>query len=250
MGQRPCPRPFLSAALAAGVFACVSPALAADADYCVTCKNPDQTYRCRVQGVGSRPSDALKLYCVIRTAKEGNHASCKAAAASDACGGLVKVYNYEGPALPSGLTADPRVRELKQRVEQDRRTFDKPDQGGAPKTLFELDGRAVDASAKGLRNARSALGGSSSDDPKPVAPRPAAAPPVAKTAPPAPPPSTASLPPPKPTAVAPVHAKSTAAGTQVKQAAQGNSSRPSFARRSYNCVLSFFRHCSGEAEPQ
>jgi len=241
MGQRPCPRPFLSAAVAAGVFACVSPALAADADYCVTCKNPDQTYRCRVQGVGSRPSDALKLYCVIRTAKEGNHASCAAEAATSACAGIVKVYNYEGPALPPGITADPRVRELKQRVEQDRRTFDKPDQGSAPKTLFELGGRAVDASAKGLRKARSALGGSSSDDPKPVAPGPAAAPPVAKTAPPAP--STASLPPPKPTAAAP-RAESTAAGTQVKQAAQGN--RPSFARRSYNCVLSFFRHCSGE----
>ena len=53
---------------------CVAGSAQADeAAYCVTCTGPDQTYRCRVTGEGSKPSDALKLYCVIRTAKEGHH---------------------------------------------------------------------------------------------------------------------------------------------------------------------------------
>ena len=236
MGQPACPKPLLHAALVAGlVLGAGSAAFAADAEYCVTCTNPDQTYRCKITGVGKRPSDALKLYCVIRTAKDGHHASCKAAAVSAACsGGMAKVYNYEGPSLPPEVAADLRVRELKQRVEQDRRTFDEPKdtaKGEAPKTLFELGGRAVDASAKGLRNARSALGGSS-DTP---APEPAAAPstgalPVAKSAP-APPPAENVI----------------TAG--VKQAAQDTGSGVSgFARKSYNCVLSLFRHCSEEAE--
>jgi hypothetical protein len=235
MGQRACPRPLLHAVLIAAAVACAnSAALAADAEYCVICENPDQTYRCKITGVGKRPSDALKLYCVIRTAKDGHHASCKAKAVSAACNGVAKVYNYDGPSLPPEVAADPRVRELKQRVEQDRRTFDEPKANAkdeAPKTLFQLGGRAVDASAKGLRNARSALGGSS-DTPAP--PKPTA------------PPSTASLPAAAP-APQPVESVSTAA--PVKQATESTGSAvSSFARKSYDCVLSLFRHCSEEAE--
>jgi hypothetical protein len=244
MDRHACPRTVCCAVVAAGLFAWALPAISAEADYCVTCKNPDVTYRCRVTGVGKRPSDALKLYCVIRTAKEGNHGSCAAESATSACNGLVKVYTYDGPTLPEGLTADPRIRELKQRVEQDQRAFEKP-KGDAPKTLFQLGGRAVNASAKGLRNARSALGGSSSDDAAP-APAPAAAPPPAAAAP-----STASLPPETQatTGSVPEATESVGTATRVKQAAQGASSAVGgFARKSYRCVRSLFRNCSGEPE--
>ncbi len=72
-------RPLSHVAFAAGLIVCAVPsALAGEASYCVTCTNPDQTYVCRVTAGGSKPSDALKLYCVIRTAKEGHHASCSA----------------------------------------------------------------------------------------------------------------------------------------------------------------------------
>ena len=178
-------------------------------DYCVTCKGPDEIYRCRVTGENIKPSDALKLYCVIRTAKEGNHASCSAEKATSACVGLVKVYTYDGPSLPQGLTSDPRVRELNRKVERDRRTFEEPS-GKEPKSLFELGGRAVDASRKGLKNAGSAIGIGSE-----AAPQAAPAPPAARAANPTPAP----------------------APTQSK----------SFARRSYDCMLTFFRHC-GEGE--
>ena len=156
-------RPLLLAGIAAAATAWLSlPAPAAGADYCVTCKSPNETYRCRVTGSGAKASDALKLYCVIRTAKEGNHASCAAEKATAACVGLVKVYTYDGPSLPDNLTSDPRVRELQQRVERDQRTFKEPD-GEEPTSLFELGGRAVDASKKGLRNAGSAIGIGSSE---------------------------------------------------------------------------------------
>lgn len=147
---------------------------AASIDYCVTCKGPDETYRCRVQGSGATQSDALKLYCVVRTAKEGGHASCSAKRAGAGCVGLVKVYQYDGPALPA--TADPRLRQLNERVERDGRAFDEKS-GGQPKSLFELGDRAYDASKRGLRNAGSAVGLGASE-PKAAAPPP---PPAAQT---------------------------------------------------------------------
>lgn len=187
-----------------------TPSSAASTDYCVTCQSPSETYRCRVTGDGAKPSDALKLYCVIRTAKEGNHSSCKAQKATSACIGLTKVYTYDGPALPEKLTSDPRMRQLQERIERDQRTFQEPT-GEEPSSLFELGGRAVDASKelggravdaskKGLRNAGTVIGiGSSEPDPQP-----------------APPPS---------------------------QTAQSAGESEGFARRSYRCMRSLFRNC-------
>ena len=60
--------------LAAVAFAALAPAAAEGASYCVTCTGPDQTYVCNVTGEGTRRTDALKLYCIVRTAKEGGHA--------------------------------------------------------------------------------------------------------------------------------------------------------------------------------
>ena len=101
MGRHGCPAQSWLAAFAAGFVACAAPQVfAGDASYCVTCKNPDQTYVCRVTGEDATPSDALKLYCVIRTAKEGNHASCSAQRSDAGCHGIEKVYAYDGPAIP------------------------------------------------------------------------------------------------------------------------------------------------------
>jgi len=199
-----------SAALGAAALGLLASAAEA-ADYCVHCKGPDETYRCRVTGDGAKPSDALKLYCVIRTAKEGNHASCSAEKATSDCVGLVKAYTYDGPALPSGLTSDPRVKELTRKVERNRQTFEEP-KGEEPKSLFELGGRAVDASRKGLRNAGSAIGIGGSETE------------VAPPAAPAPPAREAAAPPPAPPEAADTRG---------------------FARKSYDCMLSLFRNCSG-----
>jgi len=232
MGQHAYPRSLAFALLAAAALAWFAPsAQAASVDYCVTCKNPDEVYRCRVTGVGSKPSDALKLYCVIRMAKEGHHASCAAESATTTCVGLVKVLNYDGPALPENLTSDPRVRRLEQKVERSQQDFAKP-KGNEPKSLFELGGRAVTASKKGLRNAGSAIGLTSSG-------REAAQPRTSSTSalPAQPAPRTATA---QPT-------ESVGTVTRVKRAAQSASSAVGgFARKSYHCVLSLFRHCREE----
>jgi hypothetical protein len=195
------------------VFAAPS-ALADEASYCVTCKNPDQTYRCRITGVGSRPNDALRLYCVIRTAKDGSHASCSAERNSS-CNGVEKVYAYEGPPIPPDLASDPRVRHFlnqgdlnddhKNQTVEENQTVEKPNKA-APKTLVELTGRAVSASRQGLRNARSALTGSAQPDDE-------------------------ALP----------EAQPKESRMQRASAAVG-----SFARKSYRCIFSLFRNCRDE----
>ena len=99
--------------LAAALLLCaLSGAEAGDAAYCVTCKGPDQTYLCRVTGEEVNHSDAVKLYCVVRTAKEGGHASCGARDADAGCNGIEKTYSYNGPGIPEGLAEDPRVKKL------------------------------------------------------------------------------------------------------------------------------------------
>ncbi len=118
---------------------------------------------------GLAANDAVKLYCIIRTAKEGNHASCSAE--RDAKAAWAWRRSIITTVLPSRLqvASDPRVQGLVDRIARDQEAFDKPQEGKAPKTMYELGGRAVSASRQGLRNARSRLGGSSeADEPVPL----------------------------------------------------------------------------------
>jgi hypothetical protein len=206
------------AAIAAS-FACLAAAaLAGDASYCVTCTGPDQVYRCRITGQGSKPSDALKLYCVIRTAKEGHHASCSAENATPACAGPEKVYAYDGPDIDQ-IVQDPRVKNLMSRVEHENKAFDKP-KGEGPQTMVELTGRALTASRQGWRNAKSALGGSSGEtEPLPVSPQ----------------------------AGSTEASAASAATSSPSRMQRASSAMGSLARKSYRCLRSFFRHCSEEA---
>lgn len=227
-------RMLLRAGLAAALLVLGAPVLAKDATYCITCTNPDQVYRCQVTGVGSRANDAVKLYCIIRTAKEGNHASCSAERDAKSCQGLAKVYNYDGPAIPPEVASDPRVQGLVDRIARDQEAFDKPQEGKAPKTMYELGGRAVSASRQGLRNARSRLGGSSeADEPVPLT----------------------SAPPPSPTENLP--AEESLPVAESLPAASEDADRPNrvqragtavggFARKSYRCMTSLFRKCRDE----
>ncbi len=237
MGQHAYPRSLAFALLAAAALAWFAPsAQAASVDYCVTCKNPDEVYRCRVTGVGSKPSDALKLYCVIRMAKEGHHASCAAEAATTTCVGLVKVLNYDGPALPENLTSDPRVRRLEQKVERSQHDFAKPE--GQRAEIAVRVGRSrgecleEGPAQRGLRHWPHLIWQRS----------PPAAQPLPRTS------STSALPAqPAPRTATPQPTESVGTVTRVKRAAQSASSAVGgFARKSYHCVLSLFRHCSEE----
>jgi hypothetical protein len=217
------------------------PALAADASYCVICKSPDQTYRCRVTSDGPTAADALKLYCIIRTAQEGKHSSCSAERTTAGCGGAEKVYTYDGSAVSSQLASDPRVRNVIQQVQREQDNFAKP-KGNAPKTVVELGGRAVSASRQGWQNVRARLGGGSSATSQP-APSPSAALP----------PQTAPLPQSEPAAtqasvqVEPQAAVASAAPQSESRMRRASNAVGSFARKSYRCMRSLFRSCSDEA---
>src|SRR6185312_9864421 len=112
----------LLAATCAGLVVCAMPlARAEPSSYCVTCKNPDQSYVCRVHAGGLKAGDALKLYCIIRIAKEGHHASCAAESNSSTCQGVEKVYSYDG-AIPSDIASDPRVKHYVNKMKRDQQT--------------------------------------------------------------------------------------------------------------------------------
>jgi hypothetical protein len=224
-------RKAVSLAVFASLFVCAPPqASAGDASYCVTCTNPDQTYLCRVDAGGARASDALKLYCIIRTAKEGHHGSCSVDRAVAGCNGVEKLYSYDAP-MPEDITAG--IKKFNDKIGQQQKVFEKP-KGDQPKTLVELTGRAANATRQGWRNARNRFGGPSPDnseqdvnqslpaDEQSLDHSPA---PLAAKPPPALPPPEADQP------------------SRVKRA---SSAVGGFARKSYRCVLSLFRNCREE----
>jgi hypothetical protein len=165
---------------------------------------------------GVKASDAFKLYCVIRTAKEGHHASCSAVSSAN-CNGIEKVYSYEGP-MPEDFASDARIKKFKEKIEHEQRALEKP-KSDAPDTLVKLTGRAMSASRERIRSARGALTGSAESTDEPL--------------------------PPSETQLQNTDA-STAAVPGTTEANAGE--RPGFARRGYRCVMSLFRNCSGEAE--
>lgn len=256
----------VSAVLAACVAASVGPAKAGEISYCVTCKGPDQTYLCKVVGESSRPNDALKLYCIVRTAKEGNHASCKAKRDLEGCVGEPKVYSYEGPTIPAEIASDSRAKKIMGGLEREQQKFDKP----KGQTLVGLTSRAVKSSRKGLRNAREAISGSSDEveasneatastaPPSPEvsapAPQASAAPQVLTPAPQAPAAPHVLTPAPQasvalPEALPPPEPSSPSRMQRMKSAAaNAGSAVGGFARKSYNCMWSLFRKCSSESQ--
>jgi hypothetical protein len=204
-----------------------------EASYCVTCQGPDRTYLCRVTGEEVSQSDAVKLYCVVRTAKEGGHTSCGARNAGAGCNGIEKTYSYNGPSIPDGLAEDPRVKKFVGRIEKNQQAFDKDDKR---KSLVEVTGEALSASRRGWRNMRDSINGrddahqspapnsstpshSSTQDPLPELPHGTPALPLSAASQPTPPPE---------------HKRGVG----------------SFARNTYRCVRSLFRRCGRDAEAQ
>jgi hypothetical protein len=235
----------LAALLAGAMLFCALPgAEAGDAAYCVTCKAPDQTYLCRI--AGDVRSDAAKLYCVVRTAKEGGHASCAAREATAGCNGAEKVYGYDGPAIPDGIAEDPRVKKVMGRIEKEQKAYDKDDEH---KSLVEVTGQAVSASRRGWRNMRASITGrdeaNQASPPNPAAPARSAAqdplPPLPGETPALP--LSAAHEPSVPSAGA-IPAESSAPTPERKRGVG------SFARNTYRCVRSLFRKCREQMEAQ
>ena len=228
--------------LAASLLLCAfSGVEAGEAAYCVTCRGPDQTYLCRVNGEAIGRNDAVKLYCVERTAKEGGHASCGARDASAGCNGVEKTYSYNGPDIPEGLAEDPRVKKLMDRVQKEQKAFDKEDR----KSLVEVTGQAVSASRRGIRNMRASIAGR--DEPE-QSPAPSNPPPASLA-------SQEHLPelpgenaPAVPLSAAEPPSVPSAAAIPAETAAPPE--RKSRVKSIARCVRSLFRRCGSDADAQ
>ncbi|ODA68389.1 hypothetical protein A7A08_00211 [Methyloligella halotolerans] len=192
-------------------------AFAADAEFCVRCTGPDQTYRCKVTGVGPQYSDAAKLFCVLTTTKTEGHAKCTATR-DPSCQGIQKVYNYGGGPLPGAINQSDGVQQYKDRVSREQEKFEAPSEKGRA-TLFDL-GKGV------VSGTKSRFGYGPDETPQPDAPPPqATAPTVA------------------PQAGPPVSDQRPAAPTAYAQTPESDES---FAHRSYRCLKSFFFNCGSE----
>jgi len=221
------------APLAVAIVLCgLSFAFAGEASYCVTCQGPDQTYLCRVTGEDISQSDAVKLYCVVRTAKEGGHASCGARNTGAGCHGIEKIYSYNGPSIPDSIAEDPRAKKFVGRIEKDQKDFDKEDKR---KSLVEVTGDALSASRRGWRNMRASLGGREETNQTPA--------PSSST------PSHSAVQEPLPelphgTPAVPLSAVPAESAAPPPEHRRGVGS---FARNTYRCVRSLFRRCGSDA---
>jgi len=236
-----------SAGLAASLLAGPgSRAQAGETAFCVTCKGPDETYVCKVNGDLRGQSDALKLYCVVRMAKEGGHASCSARDDIAGCNGASKTYSYDIPDFPATLAADPRVKKFNNYVAREQRKFRQAD---------EPSQSLVGMSRRGIRNLRASLGGE--EEPKPSAPPPQQGSLQQERLPELPGQSAPPLPlsaSPEQSVNAGLPAETAAPPPQKKtsRVRRGAQSVGIFTRKSYRCVRSLFRKCGSDdqvAEP-
>ncbi|RMF05280.1 MAG: hypothetical protein D6773_05400 [Alphaproteobacteria bacterium] len=123
---------------------------------------PDARYLCRLDtGVASGNDEAKRLYCVVRTARDGGHQSCAVSRTpASACQGQVKVYRFSGEVLPESVkSAIARHRERSLPGGAQR-----PPQSPAehkttePETVLEMTGRAREAVRNAATGAGRALG--------------------------------------------------------------------------------------------
>ena len=129
---------------------------ASETTFCVTCTEPAKTYTCTVDTPEAFPGTrALRLYCMVRTAKDGNHKTCGAKlSAASACSGVPKTYTYKGPAIPTALQSKAEKFLKKSQTGPDE-TGDSDDD--KPDTVVKLTTRAVKSSRKGLSSAGSGV---------------------------------------------------------------------------------------------
>ncbi len=118
---------------------------------CVYCQEPDKTYRCSVIGSGEINPKITRLYCIIKTAKEQGHASCRIRQEKDRlCLNSTEVtYLYEGPNIPGLTTRVDKGSEIQQ-LEQKNRLVKKKKEPG---TLVEFTKQSLNQSGQTLKKA-------------------------------------------------------------------------------------------------
>ncbi len=234
----------------------IASALAKDASYCVTCTGPAQTYLCQITGENVPRTDAMKLYCIVRTAKEGGHASCGAKNETAGCNGIPKVYAYDGPSLPAMTTPQQAGAPIEENIDE---AFEPKARDGAPKTLVEATGRAYSASRRGIRNVKSRWGRGESEEEQTALQSPAASDSLPVSA--ASPGTLPELPGASPSPLTPLPSSMEQEAALVPHGAEAEAppdepgrirrsaqSVGKFAKKSYRCVRTLFFKCRNEPQ--
>ena len=61
-------------------------------DYCISCRNPDQSYVCRITSSSGGSTQGKQLLCIMNIAREKGHDSCAASAQTQDCSGVLVQY--------------------------------------------------------------------------------------------------------------------------------------------------------------
>ncbi len=115
---------------------------------CVYCEKPQKAYRCSVIGAGALNPQITRMYCIVRTAKEQQHESCRIKKVGDTlCLNSTEVtYLYEGPNVP-GLTTKKRSASEIDRLTQKNHAIK---QRNEPGTLVEFTQKSLSQSKQNL----------------------------------------------------------------------------------------------------
>lgn len=141
-------------AAAAALLSATGGGIAGAQPVCVVCTEPAQTYVCRVDTTSVAPdSKAMQLYCIVRTAKEGNHRACAVSRSAARCDGIEKIYSYDGPAIPAALesAAARALAPAGEAAPEPAAPARDVAGNGPPETVAEMTARAARASRERLR---------------------------------------------------------------------------------------------------
>ncbi len=132
--------------------AAMMPSLVQAQEYCVTCIEPNATYRCQIAGARPGLSQSLQVACITALAKSGRHATCaiKSGVTVFECDGRIETVAVGSPAsddaAPAAVVVPPPPPAP-------------ADPAAPPKTMLEAAKRAQVATDAGMRKAGDATAG-------------------------------------------------------------------------------------------
>lgn len=139
-------------ACAAAVACVIGSASVAANEICVTCVDPDASYRCRAEGTPLKPSDArLSLACITEIARRDGHQSCSADRRRTTCEGPVRTITATGYLLGEPPAAEREAAASPPQPPAEPRP-------GPPDTVAELAKRTADSSKQQLQKATDTVG--------------------------------------------------------------------------------------------
>lgn len=115
-------------------------------EYCVTCAEPNATYRCVLSGARPGLSQSLQVACLTALAKDGGHATCAVKRGAT-------VFECDGPVKSVAIGADAAPGDAAPVAVVPPPAPPPPDPKAPPKTVLEAAQRAQKATDAEMRKA-------------------------------------------------------------------------------------------------